>query len=330
MLVASSTGSLAPAFVVDIPSDVFFGTLIGLFIAFGVGVTVFLGWQFWKTFQPKRSEAATDALAKRYNLTITPDIRGPLDRYLAIRTRGGLVGAGVGMLGVLSIVRPWEYPPPTLGLMGPIFAFALTLGCVLLGTMIGGICGRRSATTGRRAARLTDLSVTQLIAPIERRIMGLCVAAGVLGTVTFAVALQAPWAETPPFIAGDAMWLALAALIAAVIYAALPVAARRLARARAIAGDENALAWSDALAAQTLRDISYLIIGLGGFTAMNALMSLGLTLPVEWRIAGNVWLNVAMYLGIGVLVVIVVVVSVREPSRHVQRTLWPQFARDAQ
>lgn len=126
------------------------------------------------------------------------------------------------------------------------------------------------------------------------------------------------------------MWFALAALVAASIYAALPAAARRLARARAIAGDEIALAWSDALAAQTLRDISYLVIGLGGFTAMNSLMSLGLTLPVEWRVAGNVWLNVAMYLAIGVLVALIAIVSVREPSRHVQRTLWPQFAPDAQ
>ncbi len=330
MLAASTPGSLAPTVVIDVPSSVFFGTLIGLFIAFAVATTAFLGWQFWKTFHPERSEAATDALAKRYNLTIAPENREALIRYLAVRTRSGLVGALAGMLAVIAIIRPFQYSPPEIRLAGGILLPTVTLSAVLMGTAIGGLLGRRAASGGHRTARLTDLTITDLLAPIERRVLGGCVLAGVIGAGTLAVALQAPWADPPPLINSDAMWLLVAAGAAVVGYALLPAAAVRLGRSRAITGDENALAWSDALAAHTLRDLMYLVGAVSGGTAMVSIMSLGLSLPDELRDAGNVWLNVAMYLAIGVLVVLIAIVSVREPSRHVQRTLWPQFARDAQ
>ena len=39
-----------------------------------------------------------------------------------------------------------------------------------------------------------------------------------------------------------------------------------------------------------------------------------------------VWINVSAYASIILLLVMVALVLVRSPERHVQRTLWPEFA----
>lgn len=313
-----------------IPSDVFFGGLVAMLALLYTAAMVFLGVQFAYTFRPQRQATAIDRLATNVNLVVSDEVRLPLARYVALRTRGGLLGGMIALPLVLLVLQPWADPPPRLGATSGIVAFAIVLGGTLLGALAGGLLGRRAAEGATRAARLSDLGLSELLAPVERRLMRLCVLGGVIGPALLIALLQAPWVDPAVAVLADAPWLIVAGLASAAMYLALPYLARRLVAARALAGDENALAWSDVLAARTLRDLAYLVIAVSGMITLLSALSLSYAMPSEWTAVSLVWGNVAYYLCMAAIIAAFVIVMVRKPERHVQRTLWPQFAADAQ
>ncbi|MGY6498576.1 MAG: hypothetical protein ACXIUP_10160 [Microcella sp.] len=286
-----------------------------------------LVWQFARTFSERRRQDDLARVAQRFNLVIEDDVDQALDRYLVTRTRGGLVGGFLGFAIFVTVFFAGTlWAPGSLGPATGILSFALVAVVSLLGGLIGGAIGRRAAAGHTAAARLQTLSVTQLLDPVELRIARWSAIVAVPLTIAVAALSFAPWTDSDLILFIDLRWLAVLAVAGTGVLAVVPTVARAVQRLRAISGGENALAWSDALAARSVRDglaISYVLTG---GSAIIAFMSIGMTFPAEWRDASLIVLNVAAPMGLLVFLGVWAVIQVRSPERHVQRTLWPQFA----
>ncbi|UTT63576.1 hypothetical protein [Microcella humidisoli] len=314
------------SFSVDIPTDVFFGALTAL-VAIGMGAiaaTVIV--QFVATWQASAREKMVNRYALRLNLMVAEGMRPALEHQLAMRTRGGLLGAMAALGVIVAIFLPWSSAPMNLGLASSIISVGSALMLTQLGTIIGGALARRAAPTTETVARLHLVGLAELVAPVERRMAAVAAALAVGLPTLLLVIITLPGADAPEAIARSAPPLAIVGLGAGSLYLALPRIARRLVSRRALLGDAGALAWSDALAAQSLRDLHWLVATVGGLVGFTALQALGVAFPTGAEAATMVWINLIGYLGfIGLLLVIVIVLA-RSPERHVQRTLWPEFA----
>ena len=312
--------------VVEIPSEVFFTGVLVAFTAGGIAVVSFLVITLVRTWRPRTRERMVNSHALRANLVVPEDLRPALEHQLAMRVRGGVLGSLVGLAAVLMLLRPWEYPPPSLGLAtGPI-----SLGLAFLGTQMGAIAGgmlaRRSMLSQAVVARVTPISIADLVAPAERRMAAVAACVAVALPALLLVVLSLPLADAPESLALSAAPLALLGLAAGALYLTLPAIADRLARRRALLGDAAALAWSDALTAQSLRDLHWAVAYIGGLAGFSALMVIGTAVSDDSAVASTIWINVSSYASIILLLVMVALVLVRSPERHVQRTLWPEFA----
>ncbi len=311
---------------VDIPTDVFFGTL-GVMLALGltaIAVTVVV--QFISTWRAAPREKLVNRYALKLNLMVSDDLRPALAQHLAVRVRGGLLGALAAVVTILLLFMPWGVAPIDFGLATSIVSLGSALLFTQVGTIIGGAVARRSMPTGEKVARVQPVGLAELVAPIERR-MAAVAAALALGLASLLLIItSAIGSATPPVISASAAPLALVGLTTAALFLLLPVIARRLVARRALLGDAGALAWSDALAAQTLRDLHWFIAAIGGLTAFSALQALGVALPSDATVVTMIWINISGYAGVVGLLLVIAIVLVRSPERHVQRTLWPEFA----
>lgn len=321
---------LATGVSVEIPSDVFFATVFGVIALAFVGVGVALVVQLSRTWRPRHRMRAVESLSRSVNLAIPVDLREPLAHAVAVRKRGALIGSLIALPIIPLMLRPWADPPPSFGSATSIIGIAVVLCSTTMGAVVGGLFGRRSPHPAQRTARLTPLSYSDLIAPVERSLVMLCVIGGVALPGLLTLATAAPWVNRGLAEDGNFPVLLAAGLICVGFALALPRIGRRLVSARAIPGDEAALAWSDALAARTLRDIAYLIASVSGMSALTATIWAGAALPREWNTGIGMLGTVGSYVGLGAIILAIVVVSARKPERHVQRTLWPQYARSAE
>lgn len=332
MLVAPPAGPLASNVIeVEIPSDVFFGGIVTFLTVVVIAILGALIWQLVRTFSRRRMDDDLARWAQRYNLVIADELVEPLNRYLTLRTRGGLIGLFVVATPIMTamLVSLSDSDTP-FGVATSIAMFGAIWTSSFVGSLIGGAFGRRSAAdAGRstRTARITALPLSSLVDPLESRLARLSALISVPLTVLVFALSRAPWADRPD----SAVPLGLAPLVAlsvlgAAITLAVPAFAARAQRARALSGDDNALAWSDALISRSIRDLLAIGFALTGGSGLIALVSIGATFPADWRTASLVALNAAAPLGIVLLVAVPVVITVRSPERHVQRTLWPQFA----
>lgn len=311
---------------VDISTDDFFGTL-GVMLALGlaaIAVTVVV--QFISTWRAAPREKLVNRYALKLNLMVSDDLRPALAQHLAVRVRGGLLGALAAVVTILLLFMPWGVAPIDFGLATSIVSLGSALLFTQVGTIIGGAVARRSMPTGEKVARVQPVGLAELVAPIERR-MAAVAAALALGLASLLLIItSAIGSATPPVISASAAPLALVGLTTAALFLLLPVIARRLVARRALLGDAGALAWSDALAAQTLRDLHWFIAAIGGLTAFSALQALGVALPSDATVVTMIWINISGYAGVVGLLLVIAIVLVRSPERHVQRTLWPEFA----
>jgi hypothetical protein len=120
--------------------------------------------------------------------------------------------------------------------------------------------------------------------------------------------------------------LAVTGLAVGAVYLALPAIARRLGARRILRGGTNALAWSDALTGRALSDLHWLIAFWGGLVAFISLQTVGLALSTGAPDQAAVAINVVSYIAMGALLATILIVLMRSPERHVQRTLWPDLA----
>jgi len=312
--------------VVEIPSEVFFTGMLVALAAGGVAVLTFLALTFVRTWRPATRERLVNRHALRANLVVPEELRPALEHQLAMRVRGGVLGGLVGLTSVLMLVRPWEFPPPSLGLATGPLSFGLAFLGTQVGAIVGGMLARRSMPSRAVVARVTPISLADLVAPAERRMAAVAACVAVALPALLLVVLSLPLADAPESLALSAAPLAFLGLAAGALYLTLPAIADRLARRRALLGDAAALAWSDALTAQSLRDLHWAIAYVGGVAGLSALMVIGTAVPDDSAIASTIWINVSAYASFVLLLVTVALVLVRSPERHVQRTLWPEFA----
>jgi len=315
---------------IDIPTEVFHSVIAGAFALVFLAAMVLLGVQLVRTWAPRHRDRAVAAFSRSSNLTVPDAAREPLARYLAIRARGSLTGGMIVLPLLLLALQPWSDPAPSIGLEGGIVAFAAITIAGIVGSLIGTLFANRTPTGASRAARMTGLTVADLLAPVERKLLALCAIGGVVLPGILLLAMAAPWVEPGFLISTGAPFVFLAGLLSGGLSLLLPRITNRLVASRAIPGDEHALALSDALAAQALRQFAYLIIAVSGMSALMSFISLGFAFPDSWMIAALLWGNLAYYATVAMLIVAFVVIATRMPARHVQRTLWPQFANDAQ
>ncbi len=332
MRVAPLAGPLASNVIeVEIPSDVFFGGVVTFFVVVVVAILGALMWQLARTFSRRRMDDDLARWAQRYNLVIADELVEPLNRYLTLRTRGGLIGllvvAGPIMTAMLVSLSDSDTP---FGVATSIAMFGAIWTSSFVGSLIGGAFGRRAAAdAGRstRTARITALPLSSLVDPLESRLARLSALVSVPLTVLVFALSRAPWTNGRDVVGGMGLGpLAALSVAGAVITLAVPSFTARAQRARALSGDDNALAWSDALTSRSIRDLLAIGFVLTGGSGLIGLVSIGATFPADWRTASLVALNAAAPLGIVLLVAVTVVIAVRSPERHVQRTLWPQFA----
>ncbi|WP_062136165.1 hypothetical protein [Demequina aestuarii] len=321
---------LGTAVSVKIPSDVIFGVVIGALALLFAAVTVMHVVQLARTWRPRHRLRAIESLARSTNLAIPAEISEPLAEAAAARKRGALVGSLIALPVVPLLFRPWSDAAPDFAAAASLVGIAVVLSSTTIGAVAGGLLGRLSMRTSHRAARITPLTYADLIAPVERRLAAGCVGAGAALPALLVLSTSASWADRDLATAGDVRLLLIAGLASAGLWLALPAIARRLVAARAIAGDEHALAWSDALAARTLRDVTYLVVTLGGLSAVISVVWLGAAAPREWTVVAEIWGSIGFYLAAAAYITVIALGAVRQPERHVQRTLWPQFAHDAQ
>lgn len=314
---------------IEIPTEGFLLTMvIGLVLLFTAVVVVTVV-QLVGTWQPARRARNVDALARSANLVVPDSTREPLEHAVAARARGALIGSLIALLAAVLFLRPWAHTDEPVGIGTVIVGMAILLAGTTAGAVVGGLLGRRTTHTSPRTARLTTVEYSDLIAPSERMLVKTSAVAGVAFPGLLALAGTLPWVDKDLFATVNVSLLLAAGLFGAALAMSLPWIGRRLVAARAIAGDEPALAWSDALAARTLRDLAHLVGTVGALSAMFAVMSFGLVLPQEWTTAANLWANAGFYVAMAGLIVVAILTTRNHPERHVQRTLWPQFAIDA-
>ncbi|MFW7413773.1 hypothetical protein [Demequina sp. SO4-18] len=318
------------SFEFEIPTDVFVMVMNALLVLMVTAVAVLLIVRLVRTWQPRHRMRAIESLSRSTNPTIPDDLREPLASAVAARTRGAVIGSMLSLPVGLHLLAPWSDPPPSYGAAGSLVGIATVLVGTTTGALVGGLFGRRSTHTSHRTARMTSVNYSDLIAPVERRLVTVCAIGGVALPGLLTISTSAPWVNRGLVASGDFPLLLTAGVFSAALWLTLPSIGRRLAAARAIPGDEPALAWSDALAARTLRDLAYLVATVSGLSVMMALIWLGAALPSEWSTAIGFFGTGGFYLSMVGLIAAIVVVSARHPERHVQRTLWPQYANDAQ
>ena len=309
-----------------IPSELFFGSMAGALV---VGVLTFVGltvWQLAKTWLDAPREKLVNKLALQVNMTVSDDIREALTDQVAMRERGRLVGNIVALLALLALSPPLTTGVADLGLAAAPIAVGLCFVGIQLGAFVGGALGRRTVATTETVARLQPLGPAEYVHPLERR-MALVAAIVAVSIPTLALgALSALGGSLLAEVAVGAPVLAVTGLAVGAVYLALPAIARRLSARRILRGGTEALAWSDALTGRALSDLHWLIAFWGGLIAFVSLQTLGLALSVDTPNPTAEAITIVSNVALGLLLATMLIVLMRSPERHVQRTLWPELA----
>lgn len=323
MLVAPAPERLLAAAAEEAISSGTLGFWIVLTTVFmSVSVVTFL-----YTRRVSYGENMTAKLAREVNLEVPEDLWSSVSHQLMWRLRGSIIGGALGFIGLISIVRPWE-PGAGAGVEVSLFGLSLVFLGNQLGAAIGGMLARRRSVGSVRTARLQPISYRQLIAPLWSRLVVLSAVTCVVSAAAF-TAVAALLGPVGTGIRADVPLLLAAAITTASLAAALPRIARHFAAARALTGDDHALAWSDALAARTVRDLSIAVIWAGFATTAGAVARAGELFPADAQRAVFQFQSSATVLIILVVLTVLIVVLVTSPDRHLQRTVWPEFALDA-
>jgi len=322
MLSAALTGPIVSAVTNDAISSGVIGFWIVLSSLF-IGLTVVTLVNTWRT---SYGENMTRKLAREVNLALPDELWPEVRHHLMWRLRGSLIGGALGFLGLVLIVRPWE-PRAAAGTEVSLIGLSVVFFGNQLGAAVGGMLARRRSVGSIRTARLQPITHRELVAPLWRRLAVVAAVAGLASAIAFtAAATVLPRVESGFF--ADVPLLFVAAVCTALLAAAMPRIAQRFAASRALAGDDYALAWSDALASRTVRDLSIGVIWAGFATVATAFASVGRLLPADRQLAVFQFQSVATVLMVLVVIAVLLIVLVTSPDRHLQRTVWPELALD--
>lgn len=326
MLAASTPGSLTDP-IASIADDSIATGIIGFWIAL---TTLFVGFSLVMLVVTRRAsygDTMTRQLSRDVNLELPADLLSSVRNQLMWRLRGSIVGGLAGFVGLLVIVQPWE-PRAAAGLEVSLAGLSAVFFGNQSGAAIGGMLARRQSVSSVRTARLEPITHRELVAPLWRSLTAISAGIGVAATLAFAL-VSATYEQSQPGFVAEVPMLAAAAALTAVIAASLPHIARRLAASRALRGDDHALAWSDALAARTIRDLCLGLTWAGFAITSSVLASIGRLAPDEGQQLVSQIQAVGSTLAVLAAITVLIVVLVTMPDRHLQRTVWPEFAMDA-
>ncbi|WP_169076989.1 hypothetical protein [Microcella alkalica] len=268
--------------------------------------------QLLRTRSPHWQQRQLHRLASRADLAVPAELEPELLRLVTRRQRGWMLGMGLAStLGLAALLVNDELATSSWSfLVMPLSAF---VGVISMTVMQ--LVDRRRRSFGQPVARLERLSPLDLVPP---RVVTLVVAitslSAVLALNNVSTIPSSPLSPALPVTGG----LVALGVVSLLLFAP---AVRFIAGSRPVAGDTMTLAWSDALRAESARDL----LTIPAFAAL-------LAVPV--LIADAFWLAeatlagaaagpaVGFYATIGLLTVLLVVVLDRRTAQHFRRRLW--------
>lgn len=288
-----------------------------------VGLSVVMLARSWRL---SYGDSMTRQVAREVNLELPEELWRSVCEHVMWRLRGTVIGGVLGFVGLVLIIQPWESRTAA-----GIEVSLLGLSVVFLGNQFGGAVGgmlaRRRSVGSVRTARIQPITHRELIAPLWRRLAVLSAIVGVTSVIAFtSAAALLPRVENTHI--ADVTVLVLASGATALLAAVLPRISRHFAATRALGGDDHALAWSDALAARTVRDLSIGVIWAGFATTATAFARIGELFPADMQRTVFQLQSTATVLMVLVVITVLLVVLVTSPDRHLQRTVWPELALD--
>jgi len=268
------------------------------------------------TLVPRYRAWRARGMARSVGLELDDSARPMVERALATRERGRLIGGTVGLaLGLAAIAAR-----PVHDDLDQWFTFA---GCFIgigVGTAVGAILARpRSPESGPRVARSREVTLGDYLTPLEHRGAQVLVLLAVVFALTAAVLVagferEQPRAVTTLVIAG----FAVAAL------AARELIGRAVLAQRSPASDLSRLAWEDAQRADTLAQLTLAPLLLGGLgVVFAALTAFGALAPTLLSVVIGTAIPLVLIMG---FIAVTAIWASRSPHRHFLRVLWPEIA----
>lgn len=109
-------------------------------------------------------------------------------------------------------------------------------------------------------------------------------------------------------------------------FGAWALVAPAIARSRPIAGDASTLAWSDALRAESIRDLLLLPATAALFSLVGTVPAAIVAFTADTRAAADVGLTASVLIPAAMMIVLVAMQLSSQTSSHYQRRLWPELA----
>jgi hypothetical protein len=270
---------------------------------------------------------ALERFARRVDLPLPDGSHDELAGRLTGRNLAAELGgcAGMAAAGVagLAFGLPASLPAPG-DVAQPLWAL-IAAGAVLAGGALGAgtyganLATRRHGTEGPRIARPTAPTLADYVDPLERYGARVISVAPVLmlavGSALAWVTGEVPVAAILSPVAIVAAALALVALVAG------ELAGRRLLDQPQVAGSTLELAWSDAIRARILRDVTTTPLALGTYASFGVLLAASGT--IEDRALSNAAAGLAGLAMYGLLAM-AIANAISRPQRHFRRRLWPE------
>jgi hypothetical protein len=272
---------------------------------------------------------ALERFARRVDLPLPDGSRDELAGRLTGRTLGAELGAcaGVAAAGIAAWVGDLPATLPASHEVAQPLWTLIVAGAALVGGALGAgtygarLAGRRGETGGTRIARPTAPTLADYVPPLER--YGAWVMA-FAPTLLLVVGSLLAWSPGElPLAAVLSPVTVVAAAVALLTLAAGELAGRRLLDQPQAAGSTLELAWSDAIRARILRDVTTAPLAIGAYASFGVLLAASGT--IEDAVLANIVTGLLGLVMWGLLVAAVVSVASR-PQRHFRRRLWPRAA----
>jgi len=256
-------------------------------------------------------------LAQKVNLAVPEHLENELLRHVLRRRCGWGIGYTTTFIAVF-LPLALLIPNATV-LQGAVPIVAAFAG--------GSLAGALSALVDRRRGTFGSPSVGRLGGPS----VGDLVPSGLIGTTAIIVGVGVVFAIVAALVPGQAVSYASTGSIALAIagvatFGTWALAAPAIARSRPIAGDATTLAWSDALRAESIRDLVLLPATAAVFSLFGTVPAAILAFTTDPEAASDAGLIASVLIPVAMMVVLFTMQVSSKTSRHYQRRLWPELA----
>lgn len=280
-------------------------------LAAGVALLVLLV----ASFVPSSRSSRARGMSRSVGLALTEDVRPTVERAIAIRLRATTLGALAGLAGGWLAAAS-----PPLGDIQPWLVVAgLFLG-IGLGSAVGAFLARpKPPAPGARVARSRDVRLHDYVMPFELTGARILIAVAIVAAVVVAALLAGIPRETTSLV--SLLVVTALALAAQVLFEIL---GRAIVAQASPAQDPTALAWEDALRAESLRNLVTAPLTFGCVAVVLTVVGAFGVLPLS-----PVSIILGAVVPIAVLVgalVLAVISLVSKPQQHYLRMLWPETA----